>query len=691
MSGYSARCSMWRDFAPAGDAPPPGLAFSFPEALPPPWTALWRSVVRRVSVATDDREVATLLDRFVGATGVRTLGFVNAHALNCCVTDTGFAADLLELDHIVRDGIGVHALYRLIGAHSGLNLNGTDLLPHLIARFAGCKIALFGTRTQFVERVAETMRRELRCDVMCADGFQLDGYYLERVARERPALVVLGMGMPKQERVARLMKHGLHQDVAIVCGGAILDFLSGQKPRAPYWMRRAGLEWAFRLSLEPRRLFGRYVIGNPLFLMRTAILAGRGPKTAPPVRSDPVVYTEAEPFGLGGPLAAALPEPVVTGRAPLTPSPRDEPTVVPFGAGRSEFSANRPVVAREELFGRELDLDRMLSWVLDQSGNALIYGPRGYGKTSLVRVFGDIADTRAQVVLYASCSRNVEFSALMRLYLGEIPETAATEGLPAGELSVQEVATRLASLRDVSVVIILDEFDRVERTDTRESIVELVKDVSDLTANVRFVLVGVATDATSILGYHPSVHRCIACFPLTRLAPEAIDAMFRTKAAADGLIVPEAERQAIVRLSAGSAYHAQLIGQKLVVRARRRSSDLVSAADLDQIVAEVINDAGLMDSNFARLAAAVRASGPLRAELLGLARIALGDRSDLIVVPRDRDAGLAAICRALADDGILKAVGDEPGGMPGEYRFANAFLPQLLLMIDHLAAARAAA
>ena len=682
---------MWREFSAAGDAPPAGLAFSFPEALPPPWTALWRSVVRRVSVASDDRELATLLDRFVGGSGVRTLGFVNAHALNCCVADPSFAADLLELDHIARDGIGVHALYRLIGAHSGLNLNGTDLLPQLIARFAGRKIALFGTRLPFVERVAETLRRELHCEVVCADGFQLDGYYLQRVAREHPALVVLGMGMPKQERVARLMKHGLHQDVAVVCGGAILDFLSGRQPRAPRWMRRAGLEWAFRLSREPQRLFGRYVIGNPLFLMRTAILAGRGPKTPPPVRSDPVVYVEAEPFGLGGPLPAALPEPGEAMRTPLPPAPHRDPTVVPFGAGRSEFSANRPVVARDELFGREPDLDRMLSWVLDQSGNALIYGPRGYGKTSLVRVFGDIADTRAHVVLYASCSRNVDFSALMRLYLGEIPDPAATEGLPVGMLSVQEVATRLASLRDASVIIILDEFDRVERADTRESIVELVKDVSDLTANVRFVLVGVATDATSILGYHPSVHRCIACFPLTRLASEAVDAMFRTKAAADGLMVPEAERAAIVRLSAGSAYHAQLIGQKLVGRARRRSTDLVTAADLYHVVAEVVNDAGLMDAHFARLAADVRASGPLRAELLALARIALDDRHDLIVVPRDGDAGLAAICRALVGDGILRAVGDEPGGMPGAFRFTNAFLPQLLLMIDHLAAARAAA
>ena len=59
----------------------------------------------------------------------------------------------------------------------------------------------------------------------------------------------------------------------IVCGGAIIDFLGGKTPRAPLWMRQVGLEWVFRLALEPRRLFHRYVIGNPLFLMRALRLA----------------------------------------------------------------------------------------------------------------------------------------------------------------------------------------------------------------------------------------------------------------------------------------------------------------------------------------------------------------------------------------------------------------------------------
>ena len=695
---------MWRDFDSfvTGCGGGGTLAFSFPRHAPPDWRQLWRQIVDDVDITATPNDRDRLLDDFAYGHGVRTLGFVNAHALNSCVDDPHFARDLGGLDNLVRDGIGVHALYRLIGSHSGLNLNGTDLLPDLIARFAGQRIALFGTRLHVVDTVAGMLRRDLGCEVVTADGFQPDGYYLERVARSRPALVVLGMGMPKQERVAQQMKHGLHQDVAIVCGGAILDFLSGYKPRAPMWMRRSGLEWAYRLSLEPKRLFGRYIVGNPLFLLRSMLLAGRSQQAQPRPPAAPEARPEPKPFGIGGPvamMATAGREPAITGSPPPLPPP--EPPVTPSAgyrpvaslasiapqAGVSVFSANRPVVARDDLFGRQHDLDRLLSWVLDQSGNALIYGPRGYGKTSLVRVFGEIADSHGHVVLYASCSRGISFDTLMRQYLSELPAARNTVPLPDGPLSVQQVAARLAGIAGTSLVFIVDEFDRIERTDTREAIVELIKDVSDLTAGVRFVLVGVATDVGAILGYHPSIQRCLTAVPLTRLNPCAIEDLFTRKAAADGLSVGPAEVQTVVRLTAGSAYHAQLIGQKLVSVARRCAFRKVTPAELDRVIDEILADAAMMDDSFARLARAMR-DPATRDLLVGLARQALADPGDVVhaagdVVHAAGDAGPAQRLAALVADGILMPAA--PGSE--SFRFANAFLPQLLLMIDHRAAA----
>ena len=83
-------------------------------------------------------------------------------------------------------------------------------------------------------------------------------------------MVILGMGMPTQELLSAMLARELPGPVLIVNGGAILDFIAGRVRRAPGLMRRLGLEWLFRLLLEPARLWRRYLLGNVIFLWRTA-------------------------------------------------------------------------------------------------------------------------------------------------------------------------------------------------------------------------------------------------------------------------------------------------------------------------------------------------------------------------------------------------------------------------------------
>ena len=80
-------------------------------------------------------------------------------------------------------------------------------------------------------------------------------------------MLLVAMGVPRQELwIARHIDER-HCTLPIAVG-ALLDFLSGAVPRAPLWMRRLRLEWLFRLVVEPGRLWRRYVVGNPLFLVR---------------------------------------------------------------------------------------------------------------------------------------------------------------------------------------------------------------------------------------------------------------------------------------------------------------------------------------------------------------------------------------------------------------------------------------
>lgn len=93
-----------------------------------------------------------------------------------------------------------------------------------------------------------------------------------RVHESRAQVLWLGVSAPKQETWA--LRNLAELRIPAVCVGAAFDFLAGAKPRAPRWMRGAGLEWAFRLGSEPRRLWRRYLIGNARFLGDLALYRG---------------------------------------------------------------------------------------------------------------------------------------------------------------------------------------------------------------------------------------------------------------------------------------------------------------------------------------------------------------------------------------------------------------------------------
>jgi N-acetylglucosaminyldiphosphoundecaprenol N-acetyl-beta-D-mannosaminyltransferase len=241
------------------------------------WQLRWYQLVRsmaRVNTPSGEQQLCEWLLRPGEA---RVLAFVNAHAMNVVVDSDRFYQSLMSADVVVRDGIGLALLMKLLNQPAGQNLNGTDLIPKLLQAADGLPIALFGTRDPWLDNARQALRTKLAPSSPCvtAHGFHDLDEYIHLAAQHRPRVIVLGMGMPKQEEVAIALRAALGFPCLIVCGGAIIDFLGGKVPRAPRWMRRAGLEWAFRLGREPKRLWNRYVHGNPLFLHRSLLVAHR--------------------------------------------------------------------------------------------------------------------------------------------------------------------------------------------------------------------------------------------------------------------------------------------------------------------------------------------------------------------------------------------------------------------------------
>jgi exopolysaccharide biosynthesis WecB/TagA/CpsF family protein len=229
---------------------------------------LVNQVISRVTLVKNREQADALISKCLVSDAPQIISFLNAHGLNVCYRDTEFTAAVLQSDIILRDGIGMQLLFKALKSDAGLNMNGTDLIPEILDRARGHTVGILGTSEPHLSKAAELLKQAGHNVVICADGFQDATSYLTVIEQYRPRVIVLAMGMPKQELVALYLKENATYNPIIINGGAVIDFIAGKVQRAPRWMRKAYMEWIYRLINEPKRLFKRYVIGNLVFLLR---------------------------------------------------------------------------------------------------------------------------------------------------------------------------------------------------------------------------------------------------------------------------------------------------------------------------------------------------------------------------------------------------------------------------------------
>ncbi|MEO5758716.1 MAG: WecB/TagA/CpsF family glycosyltransferase [Mesorhizobium sp.] len=218
-------------------------------------------------------DAIALLTRLIDERRFTKVSFLNAHNANIAYTDPVFA-EALDDFLILPDGVGVDLAAKLLyGAPFPDNLNGTDFVPAFLqASTRPLTVGLLGA-TRVNAEAASVKLAALAVQhrfVVIHDGYfsgSEETTVVDRIASLRPDVLLVAMGVPRQELWIARHIDASHCTLPIAVG-ALLDFLSGAVPRAPLWMRQLRLEWLFRLLVEPARLWRRYVVGNPLFLWR---------------------------------------------------------------------------------------------------------------------------------------------------------------------------------------------------------------------------------------------------------------------------------------------------------------------------------------------------------------------------------------------------------------------------------------
>lgn len=238
-------------------------------------------VFSRVLLIRNSGEETSITNRLRLVAKPTTVGFLNAHGVNLCWRDDELSRAFADCDLLLRDGVGMKYLCRLIGLRPGLNMNGTDYIPKLLRKYRHRRIAIFGTRRPQLDAAIDRLRAEGIEIVLNEDGFHPDKHYAKLLEENPVSLVLLAMGMPRQEQCAAYLKRHVAHPCVIICGGAVVDFMAGKVSRAPAFLREFGLEWAYRLLCEPRRLFSRYITGGAVFLARLMRLRLAGYRPAP--------------------------------------------------------------------------------------------------------------------------------------------------------------------------------------------------------------------------------------------------------------------------------------------------------------------------------------------------------------------------------------------------------------------------
>ncbi len=203
---------------------------------------------------------------------------VNVHCMNLCFQHNWLPGLLQQAPIVFCDGAGVMLSAKLLGDRIPERITYADWMWQLgaFAQARGFSMYFLGGKPGVAQRAAERMQGRfpqlqivgthhgyLPVEASATENQEL----IATINTLQPHILIIGMGMPRQERWLLENWRYVNANIALT-GGAVFDYISGDLTRAPQWMTNHGLEWMGRLLIEPRRLWKRYVIGNPTYFMR---------------------------------------------------------------------------------------------------------------------------------------------------------------------------------------------------------------------------------------------------------------------------------------------------------------------------------------------------------------------------------------------------------------------------------------
>ncbi len=199
--------------------------------------------------------------------------FTNAHTIHLARRDAEFRHVINRADAVLPDGSGLKFAGRVFRRPIIENLNGTDFVPHILEEAARERwsVYLLGGKPNITKMCRSNLQQNY--PTLPIAGVHHGHFMPEEeegitadINSRSPDILLVAMGSPLQEKWIARNAPRLKTRVCFAVGG-LFDFLSGERKRAPRWMRRLGLEWIYRFVQDPRSKWQRIMIEIPLFVL----------------------------------------------------------------------------------------------------------------------------------------------------------------------------------------------------------------------------------------------------------------------------------------------------------------------------------------------------------------------------------------------------------------------------------------
>jgi len=226
----------------------------------------------------DTTSYAAILELVIGwayALESRYVCVANVHMLMEAFDSTEYKKILNSADLVTPDGVPLVWMLRLKGQKDQQRVYGPTLMLHLVQAAArdGIPVGFYGSKPEVLDALIKRMQaryKSLNVAFSFSPPFHAvspeeDAAIVEQINYSGARILFVGLGCPKQENW--MAEHRGKVNAVMLGVGAAFDFHSGVKPQAPVWMQKAGLEWLFRLTTEPCRLWKRYLYHNPRFVV----------------------------------------------------------------------------------------------------------------------------------------------------------------------------------------------------------------------------------------------------------------------------------------------------------------------------------------------------------------------------------------------------------------------------------------